>query len=50
MDGLEHDWKLVVVVIAVGLKSVEELCHPPTGLVPMPHTSVALTAHYLNVR
>jgi hypothetical protein len=37
-------------VIVVGLKSAEELCHPPTGLEPLPHTSVALTAHYLNVR
>jgi hypothetical protein len=33
-----------------GLKSVEELTIPPTGLEPMPHTSVALTAQYLNVR
>jgi hypothetical protein len=33
-----------------GLKSVEELCHPPTGLEPMPHNSVALMAQYLNVR
>jgi hypothetical protein len=32
------------------VKSVEELCHPLTGLEPMPHTSVALTAQYLNVR
>jgi hypothetical protein len=33
-----------------GLKSVEELCHSLTGLEPMPHTSVALMAQYLNVR
>jgi hypothetical protein len=33
-----------------GLKSVEELCHLPTGLEPLPYTSVALTAQYLNVR
>jgi len=33
-----------------GLKSVEELCLLPTGLELMPHTSVALTAQYLNVR
>jgi hypothetical protein len=32
-----------------GLKPVELLCHPPTGLKPMPHTSVALTAQYLYV-
>jgi hypothetical protein len=31
------------------LKSVEGLCHSLTGLEPMPHTSVTLTAQYLNV-
>ncbi len=46
VDSLEDDWKLVCGID----ESVEKLCHPPTELEPMPHTSVALTAQYLNVR
>ncbi len=42
-------WKMTGRWVVVGWSQWRNCAIPPTGLEPLPHTSVAPTAHYLNV-